>query len=108
MLCKALTFLFTIVAFTAKAQIDPSEIPPISKVNFKIDTNKLVEDENGKLLHYYQYHNLLSSGEYGMKFKGDPRSPDSKPYLAKTTIEQSKAFYETLKPTMPINNTLLR
>jgi hypothetical protein len=118
MLKKALTILLLILVSGASAQdtvhqMVISGIRRVSGSGAPADTNRLVYDENGKVLHYYQYQKLLITGEYALRIKAGPGAtpgtiPANAPaYLVKNSPEQSKRVYEMLKPRIVIKSALL-
>ncbi len=53
------------------------------------DTNRVVYNEQGKIIKYSEYKDLVASGEYVVAFMGDPMLPGTKQVLKKIT-EQDK------------------
>jgi len=73
----------------------------------RLDTNKVVYDEQGKPLRYYQYSKLLNSGEYTLKSDGDPFRPETKNFLKKLTLDEQVSMMQMSKKFMKINNPIL-
>jgi thiol-disulfide isomerase/thioredoxin len=99
-----ITILIAFFSIYVKAQT----VPPNSR-KVRLDTNKIVYDEQGKALRYYQYMKLLGSGDYTMKIvNGAPGSPDAKTVLAKMPHDQMAQMYETVKSMITIKAGALR
>ena len=50
-----------------------------------LDTNRVVYNEQGRIVKYWQYKPLLASGEYIISSTGDPMLPGTKSILRKLT-----------------------
>lgn len=74
-----------------------------SMSSVRLDTNKIVYDEQGKGLRYYQYMKLVGSGDYTMR-----GTPDGKTVLVKMPDEQRAQMYERVKPMLTIKSGALR
>lgn len=118
---KILTLLFIITASCAYAQdtvrkIVHSGIIRANANGAPADTNRVVHDENGNLLQYYQYQKLLNTGEYSLRTRvqrkpGDPQIPpplNAPATLVKTGPGEAKRIYELLRPNIAIKSDLLR
>jgi peroxiredoxin len=73
-----------------------------------LDTNRLVYDEKGNALHYYQYTKLINTGEYTIKQSAPPGTPGVKAYLKKLDPQESLRLYEIVKPRIAIKSPLLQ
>jgi thiol-disulfide isomerase/thioredoxin len=74
----------------------------------KLDTNRLVYDEQGKALHYYQYEKLINTGDYTITYNGSPADPATKSTLKKITDQERNSRYETVKKFMAVKSPLLQ
>ena len=54
------------------------------------DTNRVVYNEQGRIVKYSEYKNLLASGEYIVAFNGDPLLPNTKSILRKLTVQDKQ------------------
>jgi len=79
-----------------------------SSFRFKLDTNQIVYDEQGKALHYYQYEKLLNTGDYTMRLSGSPSDPATKRYLKKLSDQEKNAQFESVKARMVIKSPVLQ
>lgn len=78
--------------------------------SMKLDTNRVIYDEQGNALHYYQYYKLLNSGDYTYRTKGaaDPRDPNTKWYLKKLTDEEKAQRNSLLNAVMAVKSPVLQ
>jgi thiol-disulfide isomerase/thioredoxin len=74
----------------------------------KLDTNRVVYDESGKALRYYQYVKLLNSGEYTVSIKGAAGDPQAKHYLVKMTPQEQLERAERVRTSMTAKSPLLK
>ncbi|ARS39021.1 hypothetical protein CA265_04750 [Sphingobacteriaceae bacterium GW460-11-11-14-LB5] len=73
----------------------------------KLDTNRVVYDETGKALRYYQYSKVMNTGEYSINYDGNPSLPTTKAFLKKISQEEQFKRYEMIKEFMKINNSAI-
>ncbi len=64
----------------------------------KLDTNRVVYDEQGNELKYYQYQKLLNTGEYTLRSNGQPGATGTKMYLKKMTDLEHFKMFQMIKP----------
>lgn len=74
----------------------------------KLDTNRIVYDEQGNALHYYQYTKLLNTGDYRIKLNGPPDAPGTKSFIIKTTPQEQLRMYQFIKDKITIKSPLLK
>lgn len=73
-----------------------------------LDTNKMAIDEHGNKLHFYQYINLLRSGQYGLSSRG-PNGPLLNEYrLEKRDDSRNLEIYEMAKKQIAIKSAMLQ
>ncbi|MDB5004958.1 MAG: hypothetical protein JWQ34_3183 [Mucilaginibacter sp.] len=104
--------LISMLHFAAHSQ-DTSgtkkQVVTVIRHSVRLDTNRVVYDEQGNALHYYQYSKLLNSGDYTMRSTGGlSDATGSKIVLMKISLEQKMAMYQRLKTQMAIKNSPLR
>jgi peroxiredoxin len=81
----------------------------VSSMRMKMDTAKLVYDDEGNVLHFYQYQKLMNTGDYTITTKrASPDDPATKFYLRKLTEEEKRKMYELAKPMMAIKSPMLQ
>lgn len=73
-----------------------------------LDTNRIVYDEQGNALHYYQYTKLLNTGDYKITSNGPHDSPDTKFYIKKTTPQENLRIYQFIKDKIAIKSPVLQ
>ena len=105
----ALLCILTIKSYaqdTARHQIITHSV---SSMRMKMDTTKLVYDDEGNALHFYQYQKLMNTGDYTITTKrASPEDPATKLYLRKLTDEEKRKMYDLAKPLMAIKSPLLQ
>lgn len=79
-----------------------------SSLRVRLDTNKVVYDEQGKALHFYQYEKLLNTGDYTMRLSGSPLDPATKRYLKKMSDQEKNAQFAGIKERMAIKSPVLQ
>ncbi len=79
--------LLIILSLTASIANAQSRVAPDGRA-FR-DTNAVVYNEAGKIVKYWQYKNLLESGEYIMTRTGDPLLPGSR-FIVRKLTEKDK------------------
>ena len=89
----------------------PTTITKIKSSNdgaMGLDTNRIVIDEQGNRLHFYQYKNLLTSGQYGITTRG-PNGPLLNEYrLVKRDDNQNLQMYEMMKKQIASKSAMLQ
>lgn len=107
-------FLILLCVFTAKSYAQDTTrhrtvTYGVSSVRMKMDTTKLVYDDNGNALHFYQYQKLMNTGDYTISTKrASPEDPATKLYLRKLTDEEKRKMYDVAKPLMAIKSPMLQ
>lgn len=81
--------------------------PPTQLRGAKLDTNRLVYDEQGNALHFYQYQKLLNSGEYTMKVSHSPGA-DAKYVIEKIDQQKRIMLYGLMQNQMAIKDSPLQ
>ncbi|MFD1255218.1 peroxiredoxin family protein [Mucilaginibacter terrae] len=80
-----------------------------TQLSLRLDTNAVVYDEQGKSLRYYQYQQLLNSGDYTISYKGGmPGDPAAKRFLKRLTVQEQNDRYLTIKQFTLIKSPLLQ
>lgn len=69
-----------------------------------LDTNRIVYDESGKALHYYQYSRLMNTGNFSISYNGNPALPDTKAFLKKISQEEQFKRFDMIKEHLKIKN----
>jgi len=98
-------FIFSHAILLAQDTTTVKTISSISSV--KLDTNRVVYDESGNALRYYQYNKLIYSGAYSINYNGNPALPTTKAFLKKISPERQVARDEMIKKIFKINNTII-
>lgn len=71
------------------------------------DTNRVVYNEQGRIVKYPEYKNMLASGEYIVVFNGDPLLPGTRSILKKLT-EQDKQSRDDIMDGFILNAGVLK
>lgn len=72
------------------------------------DTNRIVYDEQGNALHYYQYNKLVNSGDYTIRYHGRPGDTSVKAHLMKLTDVDKARFLVMIKERLSIKSGKLK
>lgn len=65
-----------------------------------LDTNKLVYDDKGNALRYYQYQKLINTGEYAITSNGPPGQAGTKQSLKKLSQTEQYQRFARNRPSM--------
>jgi protein-disulfide isomerase len=74
----------------------------------RLDTNKVVYDESGNALRYYQYNKLINTGEYSIRSGGDPRDPTTKHFLKKLSLQEQMSAAERISSALAVKSPVLK
>ncbi|MDB5112680.1 MAG: hypothetical protein JWR67_3794 [Mucilaginibacter sp.] len=99
-------FLVSLLHFTAHAQDTVKKVGVVRRST--LDTNRVVYDEQGNALRYYQYVKLMNTGGYTIRTLAPPGSADAKLYLKKVSAQENLKSYELLKSQLGIQSPLLQ
>ena len=72
-----------------------------------LDSNKLAIDEKGNKLQFYQYSELLKSGQYGISTRSSNGLPADEYRLVRKDAQQNLKLYELVKKQIAIPSTML-
>lgn len=99
--CLLFVFLIAIIGFKTNTYAQDTSMRKVTRIvkqgSARLDTNKIVYDENGKALHYYQYQRYLNSGDYTIRYNGPPTEPATKGFLVKLSVQLQNQMYEQMK-----------
>ncbi|NCD71106.1 peroxiredoxin family protein [Mucilaginibacter agri] len=108
-------YFFALFSFIAAASYGQDTVRrpvithSLSSVRTKMDTTRLVYDEEGNELHFYQYQKLMNTGDYTITTKrASPDDPATKLYLKKLSDIEKREMYDIAKQRMAIKSPLLQ
>jgi len=105
-------FLIVIIGLKSNTYAQDSSMRRTTRVitqgSLRLDTNKVIYDENGKALHYYQYQRYLNSGEYTIRYDGPPTASATKGFLVKLSTQRQNQMYEQMKKFSTIKSLFLQ
>jgi peroxiredoxin len=105
----ALLCLFTCKLYAQDTMRHPVITHSVSSVRMKMDTSRLVYDDQGNALHFYQYQKLMNTGDYTITTKrASPDDPATKFYLKKLTDVEKREMYNVAKQRMVVKSPLLQ
>jgi hypothetical protein len=91
----------------AHGQVSKIVIKP-SDGTMGLDTSKMAIDEHGNQLHFYQYKNLLQSGQYGLSSRGPNNTQLNEYRLEKRDDSKNLEVYEMVKKQIAIKSVMLQ